>query len=91
MLEQSKLALSKVSIDDAYLDVACFEAQQAIEFLMKAILIDNGIPYNKSHDIRYLLDLLDNTWNSNIDNFTFKIKFPKDFDKTKKDYEVTQN
>ena len=61
MLEQSKLALSKVSIDDAYLDVACFEAQQAIEFLMKAILIDNGIPYNKSHDIRYLLDLLDNT------------------------------
>lgn len=28
---------------------------------MKAILIDNGIPYNKSHDIRYLLDLLDNT------------------------------
>ena len=61
MLEQSKLALNKVSIDDAYLDVACFEAQQAIEFLMKAILIDNGIPYNKSHDIRYLVDLLDNT------------------------------
>ena len=25
MLEQSKLALNKVSIDDAYLDVACFE------------------------------------------------------------------
>ena len=32
---------------------------------------------------RFYLDLLDNTWNSNIDNFTFKIKFPKDFDKTK--------
>ena len=32
---------------------------------------------------RFYLDLLDNTWNSDIDNFTFKIKFPKDFDKTK--------
>ena len=56
MLEQSKLALSKVSIDDAYLDVACFEAQQAIEFLMKAILIDNGIPYNTSfQDLRSII------------------------------------
>lgn len=60
MFEQSKNALSKVALDDAYLDVACFDAQQAIEFLMKAILVDNGIIYNKSHDIRYLLELLDN-------------------------------
>lgn len=61
MLEQSKTALSRVGEDDAFLDVACFEAQQAIEFLLKAVLLDNGIPYDKSHDIRYLLSLLDAT------------------------------
>ena len=37
MLEQSKNALKMVQEDDAYLDVACFETQQALEFLMKAI------------------------------------------------------
>ena len=58
MLEQSKNALKMVQEDDAYLDVACFETQQALEFLMKAILLENGIAYDKSHDIRYLLSLL---------------------------------
>ena len=58
MFEQSKNALGKIADDDAYLDVACFEAQQAIEFLMKAILMEYGIPYNRTHDIRYLLNLL---------------------------------
>ena len=58
MLEQSKNALKMVQEDDAYLDVACFETQQALEFLMKAILLENGVAYDKSHDIRYLLSLL---------------------------------
>lgn len=58
MLEQSKNALKMVPEDDAYLDVACFETQQALEFLMKAILLENGVAYDKSHDIRYLLSLL---------------------------------
>ena len=61
MLEQSKAAIGKVASDDAYLDASCFEAQQAIEFLMKAILLENGIDYGKSHDVRYLLSLLDET------------------------------
>ena len=59
MLAQAKTALSKAGIDEAYLDVACFETQQALEFLMKAILLEYGMPYDKSHDIRYLLLLLD--------------------------------
>lgn len=59
MLHQAKGALTKVSIDDAYLDTACFETQQALEFLMKAILNENGKRYEKSHDIRYLLGLLE--------------------------------
>lgn len=59
MLKQSVNALNNVSSDEAFLDVACFEAQQAIEFLIKAILFENGIAYSKSHDIRYLLSLLE--------------------------------
>ena len=58
----------KVSDDDAYLDIACFETQQALEFLMKAILLENGVSYNKSHDIRYLLSLLEDV------NFEFSKK-----------------
>jgi HEPN domain-containing protein len=60
MLRQAKNALLSVSEDDAYLDVACFETQQAVEFLIKAVLLENGVPYDKSHDIRYLVTLLDN-------------------------------
>lgn len=60
MLSQAKNAILFATEDDAYLDVACFETQQAVEFLIKAILLENGIPYDKSHDIRYLLALLEN-------------------------------
>ena len=66
MLNQAKEALNHVNEDDAFLDAACFETQQAVEFLMKAILLENGVPYNKSHDIRYLLDLIRET------GFTFE-------------------
>jgi hypothetical protein len=38
MLKQSKNALLCVSEDDAYLDVACFETQQAVEFDKKEAL-----------------------------------------------------
>ena len=65
MLEQAKAALARISEDDAYLDVACFDTQQAIEFLLKVILLENGVRYERSHNIRYLFDLLKPT------NFTF--------------------
>ena len=68
MLSQAKDAIGKVSQDDAFLDVACFETQQAVEFLIKAILLENGVSYDRSHDIRYLLSLLDQT------GFTFEKK-----------------
>ena len=61
MLEQARHALSMVGQDDAYLDIACFDTQQAIEFLLKAILLENGIAYNRSHDIRYLMTLAQQT------------------------------
>lgn len=57
MFRQAKNALLSVPEDEAFLDVACFETQQAVEFLLKAILLENGITYDKSHDIGYLIAL----------------------------------
>ena len=57
-IEQAKNALGKINVDDAYLDIACFLSQQAIKFLMKAILLEYGERYRKTHDISELLELL---------------------------------
>ena len=61
MLEQAKTALGKIGDDEAYLDAACFETQQALEFLLKAVLLEHGTTYEKTHDIRYLMELTDQT------------------------------
>ena len=58
LLNQAKEAVGKISEDDAYLDIACFETQQAVEFLLKTILQEYGVAYEKTHNIRYLLDLV---------------------------------
>lgn len=58
MYEQAIMALGKVAEDDAYLDIACFETQQAIEFLLKAILLEEGVEYGKTHHIGQLLELV---------------------------------
>ena len=58
MFEQSVMALGKVAEDDAYLDIACFETQQAIEFLLKAVLLEEGVAYGKTHHIGQLLELV---------------------------------
>ena len=48
--------------EEAYFDIACFNAQQAIEFLIKSILLEYHIPYefsgNKGHDILYLTTIM---------------------------------
>ena len=58
MFEQSVMALGKVAEDDAYLDIACFETQQAIEFLLKAVLLEEGVVYGKTNHIGHLLELV---------------------------------
>ena len=44
---------------DSELDKACFDVQQALEFLMKAILLDRNVKYDKTHDILYLWELME--------------------------------
>lgn len=68
MYSQIDFCIGKISSNTAYLDLACFDTQQALEFLMKHILIEHGVPFKKTHDIGYLLDLL------NSIGFNFDLK-----------------
>lgn len=63
-MNQAKESLKHVSEDDIYIDMACYNSQQAIEFILKSVLQEKGIQFEKSHDIRYLLNLIP-------DDFTF--------------------
>ena len=38
-------------------DAACFHAQQAVEKYLKALLVREGIPFPKAHDLSMLLGL----------------------------------
>lgn len=62
----SKDSLSRATYDDAELDSSAFDAQQSMEFLIKYILDNKNISYKKTHDINYLLSLLD--------DFSFELK-----------------
>jgi len=42
-----------------YSDTLAFHCQQAVEKNIKCLLEKNGIQFKRSHDLRYLLDLLD--------------------------------
>jgi HEPN domain-containing protein len=44
---------------DAYWEDLCFEAEQAVEKALKAVLRSRGIDFPKTHDIGELLALLD--------------------------------
>lgn len=70
MLNRSKVSLKKakdaletfeICNGEEWLDSACFDTQQAIELLLKGILLGYGVKFEHSHDINYLLSLLDNT------------------------------
>ena len=56
---RSNLALAKNRIPDAYLEDLCFEAQQAAEKAIKAVLIASGIEFPYVHDLARLLSLLE--------------------------------
>jgi len=47
--------------DDVPDDVLGFHAQQAVEKMIKAVLASNDISYERTHNITYLLTLLDSS------------------------------
>ena len=68
--EQALLFLKKATEDEALLDevlssprvsdeIIGFHCQQAAEKLLKAFLSDLGVRFRKTHDVRELMDLLE--------------------------------
>jgi HEPN domain-containing protein len=54
---RSNLALARARSADVYLEDLCFEAQQAAEKAVKAVLIHRGVEVPRAHDLARLLSL----------------------------------
>src|SRR5213594_1526386 len=52
---RSNLARAKAKIPDVYLEDRCFDAQQAAEKAVKAVLIQRGASFTLVHDLNRLL------------------------------------
>lgn len=59
-LARSDLALGRVALDtpDVLLEAACFHAQQCVEKALKALLVQRGVLFPRTHVLETLLDLL---------------------------------
>lgn len=56
---RSNLARAKAKIPDVYLEDLCFDAQQAAEKAIKAVLLKKKIAFPYVHDLARLLTLLE--------------------------------
>ena len=56
---RSNLAMAKNRIPDAYLEDLCFEAQQAAEKAIKAVMIMCGIDFPYIHDLARLMTIFE--------------------------------
>ncbi len=54
-----KILIRLIDDDDTPDDGLGFHAQQAVEKMMKAVLAHNDVTYERTHNIAYLLNLLD--------------------------------
>lgn len=58
-LDGAEMAWSKRNVDDAYVDAACFNIQQAMEIALKYLIELSGNSYPRSHHIEALISVLD--------------------------------
>jgi HEPN domain-containing protein len=58
---RSNLSRAKSKIPEAYLEDLCFDAQQAAEKAIKAVLLRKGVTFPYVHDLARLLTLLEET------------------------------
>lgn len=47
-----------LAIDDSLASVVCFHSQQAVEKLIKALLVFGGVPFARTHDVIQLVQML---------------------------------
>ncbi|MCZ7391703.1 MAG: HEPN domain-containing protein [Candidatus Methanoperedens sp.] len=52
--------LGKVSEEVLYEDL-CFDCEQAVEKSIKALLVQRGVPFPKTHSIAYLIELIEDS------------------------------
>src|SRR5574341_1919040 len=58
---RSNLTLAKAKRKGVYLEDLCFDAQQAAEKAIKALLVKKGVAFPYVHDIAHLLTLVEQT------------------------------
>lgn len=58
---RSNLALAKSRVAEVYLEDLCFDAQQAAEKAIKAVMIARDIKFPFVHDLNRLLTILEST------------------------------
>jgi len=58
---RSNLSRAKSRIPEVYLEDLCFDAQQAAEKAIKALLLKKGVAFPYVHDIAHLLTLVEQT------------------------------
>ena len=56
---RSNLALAKNRVPDVYLEDLCFEARQAAEKAIKAVMLSRNINFPYVHDLALLLSILE--------------------------------
>jgi HEPN domain-containing protein len=56
---RSNLVRAQAILPGVYLEDLCFDAQQAAEKAIKAVLITRGVNFPLIHDLAYLLTLLE--------------------------------
>lgn len=56
---RSNLLRAKAKVPDVYLEDLCFDAQQAAEKAIKAVLLSKGTAFPYTHDVADLLTLLE--------------------------------
>lgn len=56
---RSNLSRARARIPEVYLEDLCFDAQQAAEKAIKALLVKKGVDFPYVHDIAYLLTLIE--------------------------------
>ncbi|HUV87274.1 MAG TPA: HEPN domain-containing protein [bacterium] len=58
--EDFRVAERELAAEPPAFAAVCFHAQQAVEKAMKALLVDFGVDFPRTHDLKFLLDLIKN-------------------------------
>ena len=56
--EDYRVAERELTAEPPAFSAVCFHAQQAVEKAMKALLVDFGLAFPRTHDLKFLLDLI---------------------------------